>query len=92
MIILSFNIIGGDIKAKRKRISQLINLGKDDICLFHETKFMLVDSCLVSNMWINEEVEWSARNSVEKFGGLLFIWRWEVGKQSLVLKGLSFRS
>lgn len=33
-----------------------------DICLFQETKFKLVDSGIDNNMWMDEEVEWSASN------------------------------
>lgn len=43
MNIMSFNIVRGENFSKRKRIQQILQKGKVDMCCLHETKIQVMN-------------------------------------------------
>lgn len=81
MNLLSYNIRGGGINAKRKRISYLIQSGNIDLCFIQESKFTSFDESLAWSIWGNKEVEWTTSNSRGSSGDMILFWK----KNSLTL-------
>ncbi|XP_058752696.1 uncharacterized protein LOC131625878 [Vicia villosa] len=75
MIILSYNLRGGGIRAKRKRVGFLIQKGDVDLCFIQETKLSGIGMNLVKEMWGGVDVEWSFLDAIGASGGILTVWK-----------------
>lgn len=64
MNLMSYNIRGGGISSKRKRISFLIQSYKLEVCFIQETKISCFNEILTSSFWGSKEVEWTMSNSL----------------------------
>lgn len=73
MIMGSFNIRGGCSYVKRRRIHQIICIGKADVFLLQETKRK---ECFVStarSFWSKDGIDFSASNSSSMSGSILIL-------------------
>ncbi|XP_058742529.1 uncharacterized protein LOC131615027 [Vicia villosa] len=75
MNVLSYNIRGGCMSSKRKRVSFLIQSNNIDVCFIQETKLHVFNESLACDFWGNKEVEWTTCNSVGAAGGMVILWR-----------------
>lgn len=75
MIIGSFNIRGGGILVKRRRISHTIAKGKAVFFLIQETKLVLLSLSLAHSFWFKEDIDYSVSDSVELSGGMIIMWK-----------------
>ncbi|XP_058766042.1 uncharacterized protein LOC131639577 [Vicia villosa] len=70
-----YNIRGGGIPSKKKRISYLIQSNKVEVCFIQEIKISSFNDSLACDFWGSRDVEWTASNSVGAAGGMVIFWR-----------------
>lgn len=75
MIIGSFNIRGGGIFVKRKRIAHIIDKGKAVVFLIQETKMASLSQDLARSFWYKEEIDNTVSNYVGLSGGMFIMWK-----------------
>ncbi|XP_058756407.1 uncharacterized protein LOC131629638 [Vicia villosa] len=73
---MTFNVRGCGNSIKKGRICQLLNKGKAVMCFLQETKVEVMTDDIVKSLWGSmAEVEWSAKGSDGRSGGILIMWR-----------------
>lgn len=74
MNLLSYNVRGGGLLSKRKRISFLTQSNKTDLCFLQEININCFYECVARFFWGNNEVEWTASNSIGASGRMVILW------------------
>lgn len=83
---MSFNIIGGGNRVKKRRINHIIQSGEINLCFLQESKLCVIDGNLAALLWGNKDVEWSEIGVVRVGGGIVIFWR-----KNLLSLNYSFR-
>lgn len=74
MNIFSYNIRGGGISSKIRRVSYLIQANKIDLCFIQDTKLTSFCDIVASSLWGNKDVDWTVSNSIGVDGGMTILW------------------
>ncbi|XP_058741852.1 uncharacterized protein LOC131614256 [Vicia villosa] len=90
MIIGSFNIRGGCIYVKRRRIHQIISKGRADLFLLQETKLKSCSESTAKSFWRVEDIEYSISDSVGMSGGQIILWNARKMKVVCSFRGAGF--
>lgn len=74
MRIISLNVRGLGSKAKRTEVRNLIRSYNVDFCMIQETKKECMDQSYCFRLWGGREIDWYARDSIGRSGGILSLW------------------
>ncbi|XP_058760754.1 uncharacterized protein LOC131634104 [Vicia villosa] len=75
MIVLSYNLRGCGSSAKRKCLRELIRTVQVDVFFIQESKLSNFDLVDVKSLWGEGDMEWSAKWSVGRSGGIMTMWK-----------------
>lgn len=76
MNLVTFNVRGCGNSVKKGRTRQVLNRGKVDMCFMQVSKVEVMIEELVKSIWgMESEVQWSAKSSEGKSGGILIMWK-----------------
>ncbi|GKV48455.1 hypothetical protein SLEP1_g55268 [Rubroshorea leprosula] len=75
---------------KKRQIREIVMKEKVDFIAMQETKLVTVDRKICRIIWGTDDLDWVAKPSVGRSGGLLCIWNSKVLKKKEVIEGNNF--
>jgi hypothetical protein len=72
--IISWNVGGLNVRAKRRRVSNSLRMWKGDVVCLQETKLEVVDLAVVQSLWGSPFVDWEYQASKGVSGGIVILW------------------
>ncbi|XP_058780938.1 uncharacterized protein LOC131655044 [Vicia villosa] len=75
MNIVTFNVRECGNSVKKSLIRQLLHRGKIEMCFIQEPKVEKMNEEIIASIWGPSDLEWSAKGSEGRPGGILIIWR-----------------
>lgn len=90
MKIATWNVRGLGGKVKKQEVRKLIFTVKPDFLCLQETKSESIDRRMCQRLWGSSEVDWEAKSSIGRSGGILCLWNKNVFQKQIASHGDGF--